>query len=396
MKAISEMKVLRKLSMILCFGIMISFLSCEDKDDVAVPSLVHVVVKNIPEGARISYKVPEGSDIASINVEFDGDGEKESFDIASHPSNFTLTNLPTNERMLKLYAVNSRGISSRIGDEVKINPLLKTEIAYLNTVLNSVRMTPTLGGLDIDFLNSAKKDLTFNLSYKNSTGQWVNYTPLIKSSKEIGSIVLGEFTSKDVKLFLSDKDSNKSTLKEFTIVPANVIKLDKTKFKSGRLPGDADFSGGYPIEFLWNNDTATHLTYKTDIVALPHTFTVDLGQVFKLTRIHMHYYARWGVFTYNFNDPKVYEIYGSNSPAVDGTWDSWKFLVKCEKFKPSGKPLGEWTPEDEAYNFAGETFKFPTPHVGYRYLRFKVLETWAHKAPDVVASQFSEITPFGF
>ena len=591
MKKTGEIKVLRKLSIILCFGIMISFLSCEKKDDIEnkVPGpLSNVSVKNIPGGAEVFYTVPQKNDIISIIVEFDGDGKKLSFGVTDNPNSLTLTNLPTDKRMLKLFTVNSLGKSSKSveieieplekelevpeslrnvtvenipggakisyeipkdndivkviaefttsdgeevlefdaernpksltltifstdkiviklytvnslgtksvsvdvdikpldfipealsnvtaenspggakisykipkdndivkviaefttsdgnkmlefdaesnpdfllltgllqgkvliklytatskdirseGVEIQIDPL-ELDPAYLNGILNSIEVEAVLRGVSISFSNNEKKEeIYFNLSYKNNKGQWIDRPNVISSDEISGTVVILEESFSEFKLFLSDEYLQNSSIREFTITPIistpdQVIKLDKTKFSDGRLPGDASFSGGYPFEFLWNNDTTTFSTYKTDIRALPHSYTIDLGvDYMKLTRIHIHYYNKWPIYTYNFNDPKVYEIYGSNNPAEDGTWDSWKLLIECKKVKPSGEPLGEVTEADTAYNLLGETFQFPEPHVAYRYLRFKILETWAHKVPDVVASQLSEITPFGY
>lgn len=68
------------------------------------------------------------------------------------------------------------------------------------------------------------------------------------------------------------------------------------------------------------------------------------------------------------------EVYGSNNPAADGSWDSWTLLGQFESVKPSGD--AKWTSEDIQFAVNdGEDFEFEDTGV-YRYLRFKILKNW--------------------
>lgn len=405
MKTIGKMKVLKKLSALLCVGIMIFFLSCEEKDDIKnkVPQpLSNISIGNIPGGTKVFYTVPQGNDITLITAEFttsDGVTKILSFEVINNPNSLTLTNLSTEKRVLKLYTVNSQGNSSE-SVEIEIEPLMNLEVKYLNNIMESVKLNSVLGGgISINFLNNEdKKDVIFNISYKNKEGKWVEHPSVINSNDKNGSIVLEQLNNLDFKLFLSDENSEISSTKEYTITPIIETKLDKSKFKNGMLPGDYGNAGGYPIEHLWNDDTTTYLTYQVEPNPLPHTFTIDLGadQNLKLTSVKMHYHCNWDVFTYDDNAPKVFEIYGSNNPDDYGYWESWSLIVKCVSVKPSGSPFGTVTDEDFEYIKAGETFKFPEPYVAYRYIRFKVIETWGVVAPEIIMSRFAEMTLFGY
>jgi len=79
---------------------------------------------------------------------------------------------------------------------------------------------------------------------------------------------------------------------------------------------------------------------------------------------------------YSQQDVKRFEVWGSNDPAADGSWDSWTKLLTCESIKPSGLPTGQTSEEDVAYAKAGERFVFPEGTPAVRYIRIKVLETW--------------------
>src|SRR3546814_4699641 len=45
-------------------------------------------------------------------------------------------------------------------------------------------------------------------------------------------------------------------------------------------------------------------------------------------------------------NPRRWEVWGSNEPAEDGSYEGWFKLADCESYKPSGAPVGELTAED--------------------------------------------------
>ena len=68
------------------------------------------------------------------------------------------------------------------------------------------------------------------------------------------------------------------------------------------------------------------------------------------------------------------EVYGSNDPNPDGSWDSWTLLGTFESIKPSGG--SGWTSEDIQFAcYDGEDFEFPDIDP-VRYLRFRVTKVW--------------------
>src|SRR3546814_7876957 len=77
---------------------------------------------------------------------------------------------------------------------------------------------------------------------------------------------------------------------------------------------------------------------------------------------------------------KRWEIWGSTTPDPEGSYDGWVKLLECEAVKPSGLPVGENSEEDIAHAQEGEYFTFPSDAPQVRYLRIKVLETWAGTA----------------
>ncbi|MFC3199154.1 DUF4998 domain-containing protein [Parapedobacter deserti] len=148
--------------------------------------------------------------------------------------------------------------------------------------------------------------------------------------------------------------------------------LDKANFKDFSLPTDVKDGGyGWLIEYLWdeNYDPPGFATQS----GIPQWFTLDLGvstslSKFKIWQANDRLYEKESV--------KKFEVWGSENPDMNGSWDSWTKLMTCESVKPSGLPVGERTSADIEYARAGEEFVFPVGTPKIRYLRFKLLENW--------------------
>ncbi|MEC3878150.1 DUF4998 domain-containing protein [Parapedobacter sp. 10938] len=150
--------------------------------------------------------------------------------------------------------------------------------------------------------------------------------------------------------------------------------LDKAGFRDFSLPTDVKDGGyGWLVEYLWNeNYNPPGFATQSGI---PQWFTLDLGvstslSKFKIWQANDRLYEKESV--------KKFEVWGSDNPDMDGSWDSWTKLMTCESVKPSGLPVGELSSEDIEYAKAGEEFVFPAGTPKTRYLRFKLLENWGN------------------
>lgn len=184
--------------------------------------------------------------------------------------------------------------------------------------------------------------------------------------------------------YLPDKlaiDTFYSIFQTVMLVAPGPEPLDKSKFQSILLPGDAP---QYPIssvslENIWDDDLTGNSWYGTaDSSGNPHWYTFDLGVKAQLTE-----YTVWqrGVISslslvYAHANMKKWEIWGSNDPDSDGGWENWTKLIESESFKPSGLPFGEVTEEDYEYALNGDTFTFSSGTPTVRFIRMKVYETW--------------------
>lgn len=170
------------------------------------------------------------------------------------------------------------------------------------------------------------------------------------------------------------------------------IDLDKSLFSPLYLPGDAPIwvtssSEGNDLSNLWSGifigkKAISRAWYRTaDGTGVPQHFQFDLGVSAKLNSFKL---LQRGVFdqqslVYANANPRRWEVWGSNEPAEDGSYDGWIKLAECESYKPSGTPVGERTAEDIAYAQAGETFEIPDDMPPVRYIRLNILETWGDK-----------------
>ena len=180
-------------------------------------------------------------------------------------------------------------------------------------------------------------------------------------------------------LCIRDRWDNRSDTLTEELTPLYEEKLDKKKFKTLSLPTDAP--GTLPITNLWDDVTAFPQFFRTVTGSgIPHWFSFDLGVTAKLSRYVM---IQRGAFDennllYSAGDPRHWEVWGSNQPSPDGSWEGWTKLADCESIKPSGSGIGQNTNDDIAKAQAGQEFGFPLDAQPVRYLRIKMLQTWGN------------------
>jgi hypothetical protein len=118
---------------------------------------------------------------------------------------------------------------------------------------------------------------------------------------------------------------------------------------------------------------------------MPQWFTIELGRKVSISRIQK--WPRGGYELYSSSGPRVFQVWGSDNPNPDGSWDdSWHLLAEFEQLKPSGygegRDVGPITDEDKDYWYNKTEFELlPTEEISdpYRtvtHLRFKILSTF--------------------
>ena len=222
--------------------------------------------------------------------------------------------------------------------------LVKTELEYINDSGEMKKIiVPKSENLDIlkDFPRGGSIQLT---------------SAFLPSPNAIDTF----YKKATITIPVTEQRLNKKQWKLVTTLPSDFIKLA---------------SPSYPLTNLWDdirNFSQTESTTST----LPSSFTIDFGQQWQLTKLKINQYNPLGGNAFLYANIKKYEVWGSNTLSDD--WSDWNLLLECESVKPSGLPYGEVTDEDKAYAAAGEDYFFPSSTGLYRYIRFRVLETWNH------------------
>ena len=153
--------------------------------------------------------------------------------------------------------------------------------------------------------------------------------------------------------------------------------LDRSKWQYIALPGDIPITawGGGFHRLIDNSLGEGNFAHTVGGEGMPIPWTFDLSQEVKLSRFIS--WQRNGRYLYDHGNPKVFELWGSNEPALDGSWDSWVKLGRFESKKPSGQPYGTVTNEDKIYAESGEEFVIPIDAPEVRYIRHVTIETWS-------------------
>ena len=365
-------------------------------DDVPPSAISQVEVEPQPGGAKISYNLPDETDISYVKCEYDFNGVRKVARSSVYKNYVTIEGLgeiaPCN---FTLYLVDH----SENQSEPYEGSFIPLEPPY-QAIYKSITMEPDFGGVTIRWENASQVIIGAFLLAMGDDGEWEEYD-LVYSSTEEGMYSIRGYNT-DERLFgvtLVDQWGNTSDTLKQAAVPLYEKELDKKKFKNGYLLGDNNSTlNNRPLENIWDGDLDViwHTSPTAPFVA-PQTFTIDLGVTARLSRFVL--YNRWE-YSYKQHNIRYFEVYGTTElkyPYNDeywqsGTWrDDWTLIGDFEVVKPSGLPLGQETEEDIAAEKAGFEYMVE-PGIGeFRYLRFVVKETWARTN----ALHVNEITFFG-
>ncbi|GAA4311806.1 DUF5000 domain-containing lipoprotein [Compostibacter hankyongensis] len=335
-------------------------------------------------GARISYKLPDDPALLYVKAEYDIRPGKTQQAIATYYNNYlTVEGFgDTAEHEIKLYSV-SRGDVRSEPVSIKVKPLSPPVLdAY-----KSLRFQEDFGGITVNFKNEDSANIVISVLTKDSLGETVTADIYYTSLKEGQFSVRGFDAEKRwFGLCVRDRWDNRSDTIARELTPLYEEQLDKKKFKGLSLPDDASTFPSGPITNLWNDkvsggQSSSNTWFRTvNGSGIPQQVTIDMGTAAKLSRYTM---VQRGAFDennllYSAGDPKLWEIWGSNNPSPDGSYDGWVKLLDCESIKPSGSPIGQNTNDDIAKAQAGQEFTFPIDAPAVRYIRIKLLQTWGN------------------
>ncbi|WP_158563289.1 DUF5000 domain-containing lipoprotein [Chitinophaga silvatica] len=337
-------------------------------------ALSNVKVTNLNGAARISYSLPGDTDLLYVKALYQTTkGEKRETKVSRYTSNLLVEGFgDTSTYKVSLYVVDkSENVSPVV--EVTVHPL--EPIIWI--VRRTISVVPDFGGVNVKFTNSGENDLALVVLANDSLGQFSPVTTQYTNLKE------GDFSTRNMKdvetqfgVYVRDRWGNISDTLLIKLTPYFEELLDRRKMKGVVLPTDAELGYGGDIAGLFDGSTSNGFYHSGDAAKMPQWFTYDMGVTAKLSRLV--WFMRPG-FYYTLHNPKKVQIWGSNKPNPNGSFDdSWVLLAETTQTKPSGLPEGQLSQADIDAAEAGWTVTFPLNTPKVRYIRFKTFSNWSN------------------
>lgn len=369
-------------------------------DDPTAPALVtNVRVENRDGLAKIMYTVPEDDNLLYVQAEYVGTNGEPVETKASYYVDSIIVNgfADTAEHEVSLYSVSKCGAKSE-----PVLVTVKPKEAPIFKVFRSLQIENSFGGFRITAANPTGDNIGIIVLSQNEFKEYEvdNYKSvyITAGEKDILAKVRGMDTvTQRLGFYIQDRWGNSSDTLYQDITPIYETELDKSKFKTYKLPGDApQVTNGARLEYAWDDRTGwpyTSFTDQTSGGSSPHIITFDMGVTAKLSLIWIRPYPELDPQQfYYLTTLKRFEIYGSTSPSSNGALDnSWILLDSFEVIKPSGTAYGKDTDLDRETATAGFNFEIPLNASKVRYLRIRCLENWA----GGTAQSINEITVYG-
>lgn len=356
-------------------------------------------VTNTPGGAIIKYTVPNDDNLLGVKVVYTRNGEVCEKKSSRYADTLIVQGFGnTDPQTVELFSI---GIGGKLSTPVSttINPLIPPVQAV------KFDLEEGFGGVLITIEeNVSKADLAIILLADTANiDKWEEMHTFHTKSETIKLSRRGLAPKKaNFGVYLRDRWGNISETIYRTLTPIEEIKLPKTDFRNAMLPTDyytpAEGNNGYRLEQIWNGgEVADGNFYATSHSApMPQWFTIDLGRKMSISRIQK--WPRHDYELYSGSAPRTFQVWGSNAPNTDGSWDeSWTLLGEFEQFKPSGygegREVGPITDEDRDYWYNRTEFELvPTddvldPYIPVSYLRFKMLSNFSTYGTDATMGQ---------
>jgi hypothetical protein len=385
-------------------SILIAFLlySCakEERADHIDPNapapgqISNVTVKPLPGGAKLSYKIPQDANLSYVKAVYEiQPGVFREAKSSIYADTLALVGFgDTNEHEVKIVSVGK--------NEKESAPVLVTvtpQTPPVQSVFATIGIVSTFGGVTVSFDNVSGANFAVVVMV-DTTGQstWSEVTTYYTSA------INGKFSARGMKnqekkfaVYLRDRWNNKSDTLIKMLTPKYETEISKAKWVSMQMKLDSwqPVNSGYSVSKIWDGKWAllTGDSFASPNGSpLPSWFSIDLGQKVLLSRFKEHQAPTSHLYT--GSAVKKFELWGSNAPNPDGSFDGWVLLGAFDSFKPSGLPLGQVSAEDKNYgNFLGEDFIFEETPPAVRYLRWKSIEVYSSTGQIVIA----ELTLFG-
>tara|TARA_R110002049_G_scaffold307257_1_gene507186 strand:- start:7735 stop:8973 length:1239 start_codon:yes stop_codon:yes gene_type:complete len=276
----------------------------------------------------------------------------------------------------QIYSVKTE-ITGEVFGETKTN-ILPIQIAggtfdeeeVISLIWNE-RVDPLLVGNDVKYINDSDEEVILNLAKEELELNIEDHkfdTPIVYYTKYFSEVWLDTLYTKEKLVDLTFKSS--------------IVEIPGSNINTAIVfPTDYDYDRNFAS---WAGGKGNLFDGSTGriMAGVDNSEAEQLHVAFEFeTDVSLHYFKIWQRLTsndmYNTISPKIFELWGSNEPSEDGSFNSWTRMGQFEIIKPSGNPIGDNTQADLDAASAGYEFEIPIGSRNFKYVRLKIIETWA-------------------
>lgn len=374
-----------------------------ENDGVAPGVVSNIRVRNFSGGATLMYDLPKDLDLAYVKAKYvDSNGQERESMASAYVDSLVIRGLGE----ARDYDVEVISYDKFNNASESVYAVITPTTSPVQLVFESLKCTVDFGGFLIEFENKEKADVGIYITQKNSVTNEQEYYDSYFTKKAEGTYSVRGLPAveNEFGVYVQDKWNNRSETLIFSGTPLYEEELDKTKFSTvdyKLVPGDISdkdvYNGDSYVSHLYDGiiDPMNYFNTLLDM-PFPHRFTIDMGQVVKLSRLKIWQrdakevvwkHAMWKIFNvYGCTELPAWETQPADDPMKN-----WTLLGEFESVKPSGSPLGVETDEDMQLVKDGEEFTFLATNPSVRYIRFEILQ--AHSS--MRSSGMSEIGLWG-
>lgn len=355
-------------------------------DHTPPPKVTDVVVQNLEGKVKITYQLPNETDVLYVKAVYVNTvGETLEERASVFKNNLEIKGFGrTKKQTIQLITVDrSQNQSEPV--LVEIEPL----DSPIFQVYRSMDIQEAFGGIKLIWENPLNEQLIVKV-YKKEDEEWIDIETFYSTETNAMRAVRGmDPVLQTFYIVIKDIYENAT----------DTLITEKTPYYEIELPAMAEFKelplssrfavSQYSIRWncMWDGvvNSDQNMYYLALMEPQPY-FTVDMARTYKLSRTK--FWSRT-LYMYALHNPRFFEIWGTNDwdAAKDpDNWEGWHLLLEGESYKPSGNPPGgDITEEDRNHALAGEEFEFPDDIPPVRYIRFKSIENWTKSSGIILA-----------
>lgn len=352
-----------------------------ENNDTPPGQVTNVSVTNGPGNATITYTLPKDKDLLYVKAVYTlANGKVMEVKSSYYGNNLTVEGFgDTDQHDVSLYAVN-RSEKASSPTVVKVKPLENP----IWGVYRSLKVIPDFGGINFKASNPAKADLAIEV-FVESKGKLVSTGKNIyTSASQVDQSIRGMDTlTKKFGITIRDRWLNHTDTLFLSLKPLYETIIPKNGYKEVILPTDTHQQyGSTSISMMWDGNIIDWPSVSLTSTATtdPQWTTFDVGKLATLSRIVIWDYPEYlnqGRTYFYGGDLKQFEVWGTDNPPADGSFNNWILLGSFTSKKPSGSAYGVQTAEDYAFANAGISYTFNVAPKKVRYLRIKSIKNWA-------------------